>query len=153
MNPFANQKILSEQFLKIQEMNNLVEKRRYDYRTYYHKNKAKYKQYYIDNKDRIKEYNRNYKTNGAKKVYKTKKNPGEKFVRDRSIKVNRGTFLVDLNFTQNRNSVSGLDTQSSPPPQSAPQSFPASVLAFFGLPLASVSPLVLREQEREQVQE
>lgn len=152
MNPFANQKLLSEQFLKIQEMNNLVEKRKYYDRTYYHKNKAKYKQYYLDNKERIKQYNRHYKMVGAKRVYNTKKNPTDNVKADRAIKVQHGTFLVDMNFTQNRSSVSELDTQSSLPQQSSQRPVPASVLAFFGLASASVSLSEQQEQEQEQQQ-
>lgn len=150
MNPFANQnqKILSEQFTRIQELNTMSAKRRFYDRSYYHKNKAKYKQYYLENRERIKEYNRNYKTNGAKKVYSTKKNPKDKPPRDRSIKIQRGSFIVDLGFTQNRNSTSEPDTQSVPPQQSVPPLYPASVLVFFGLSSAGA----LKSEQKEQVQ-
>lgn len=146
-----NQKILSEQFTKIQEMNSFLAKRRFYDRSYYHKNKAKFKQYYLENKERIKEYNRNYKTNGAKKVYSTKKNPKDKVPRDRSIKIQRGSFIVDLDFIQNRNSASELDTQSVLLQQSVQQSYPPSVLAFFGF--ASVSVSESEQHEQVQVQE
>jgi len=139
MNPFANQRLLSEQFNKIQEMNTPVEKRRHYDRTYYHKNKSKFKKYYLENKERIKEYNRNYKTNGGKKVYNTKRNPKDKVPRDRSITVKHGKFILDMNLTQNRSSTSEPGTQSSQPQQSAPQLYPASVLAFFGLSSALAS--------------